>query len=148
RRRAGRPADPIPYATAGGASSNLRRGPGLENHVLVVLVASPPRSRAKRGNQKRGGATSFARLTRRRRRPSLSVDPAFSQHQPTDKEGEVPPMWRATSAAACFGLLVLPLFGRAAPAAEPDWKVGLARVKITPERPVFMAGYASRNKPF
>src|SRR3954462_7180777 len=32
--------------------------------------------------------------------------------------------------------------------AEPGWKVGLARVKITPERPVFLAGYASRNKPF
>jgi hypothetical protein len=29
-----------------------------------------------------------------------------------------------------------------------DWKVGLARVKITPERPIYMAGYASRNKPF
>ncbi|MBO0700803.1 MAG: neutral/alkaline non-lysosomal ceramidase N-terminal domain-containing protein, partial [Zavarzinella sp.] len=27
-----------------------------------------------------------------------------------------------------------------------DWRVGLARVKITPERPVPMAGYASRNK--
>ncbi|HEY7312314.1 MAG TPA: neutral/alkaline non-lysosomal ceramidase N-terminal domain-containing protein [Gemmataceae bacterium] len=33
-------------------------------------------------------------------------------------------------------------------AAEPEWKVGLAQVKITPERPVFLAGYASRNKPF
>jgi neutral ceramidase len=33
-------------------------------------------------------------------------------------------------------------------AAEPDWKVGLAQVKITPEQPVFMAGYASRNHPF
>jgi hypothetical protein len=29
-----------------------------------------------------------------------------------------------------------------------DWKAGLARVKITPEQPVWMAGYASRNKPF
>jgi neutral ceramidase len=33
-------------------------------------------------------------------------------------------------------------------AAEPEWKIGLAQVKITPERPVFLAGYASRNKPF
>ena len=33
-------------------------------------------------------------------------------------------------------------------AAEQDWKIGLAQVKITPERPVFLAGYASRNKPF
>jgi neutral ceramidase len=37
------------------------------------------------------------------------------------------------------------LVGNAA-AAEPEWKVGLARVKVTPERPVPMAGYASRNK--
>jgi hypothetical protein len=33
-------------------------------------------------------------------------------------------------------------------AAEPDWKVGLASVKITPEKAVFLSGYASRNKPF
>jgi hypothetical protein len=35
-----------------------------------------------------------------------------------------------------------------APAAEPEWKVGLAQVKITPERPMRMAGYAARTKPF
>src|SRR5947209_16869039 len=33
-------------------------------------------------------------------------------------------------------------------AAEPEWKVGLASVKITPDKPVFLAGYASRTKPF
>lgn len=33
-------------------------------------------------------------------------------------------------------------------AAETDWKVGLAQVKITPEQPLFMAGYQSRNRPF
>jgi hypothetical protein len=33
-------------------------------------------------------------------------------------------------------------------AAEPEWKVGLAQVKITPEQPVFLSGYASRNHPF
>src|SRR5437667_9170806 len=33
-------------------------------------------------------------------------------------------------------------------AAEPEWKVGLAQVKITPEQPVFLSGYASRNKPY
>jgi hypothetical protein len=47
---------------------------------------------------------------------------------------------------AALGLLALPSPGT--PAAEPDWKAGLAQVKITPERPVFLAGYASRNKPF
>lgn len=31
---------------------------------------------------------------------------------------------------------------------DPDWKAGLAEVKITPEEPVHMAGYASRNKPY
>jgi hypothetical protein len=29
-----------------------------------------------------------------------------------------------------------------------EWKAGLATVKITPEKPVPMAGYASRTKPF
>lgn len=33
-------------------------------------------------------------------------------------------------------------------AQETDWKAGLSRVKITPPQPVFMAGYASRNKPY
>src|SRR2546426_433994 len=33
-------------------------------------------------------------------------------------------------------------------AAEPEWKVGLAQIKITPEHPVAMSGYASRTKPF
>ncbi len=31
---------------------------------------------------------------------------------------------------------------------EVTWKVGLAQVKITPEQPVPMSGYASRTKPF
>lgn len=38
---------------------------------------------------------------------------------------------------------VAPLWSQDAP-----WKVGLARVKITPVQPVFMAGYASRDRPF
>ena len=51
-------------------------------------------------------------------------------------------------AKTLLATLTLLFFGSCAGAAEPDWKVGLARVKITPERPVFQAGYASRNKPF
>src|SRR5262249_8196253 len=35
-----------------------------------------------------------------------------------------------------------------AAATEPEWKVGLARVKITPQRPMLMSGYAARTKPF
>lgn len=46
------------------------------------------------------------------------------------------------------GLLGVLTSLQAAGAAEAEWKVGLAQVKITPERPVFLAGYASRNKPF
>ena len=42
---------------------------------------------------------------------------------------------------SCFGLA--PSFAQ-----EAGWKVGLARVKITPEQPIFMAGYASRDRPF
>jgi hypothetical protein len=32
-------------------------------------------------------------------------------------------------------------------AGDAEWKIGLASARITPEEPVFMAGYASRNKP-
>src|SRR5262245_31301468 len=50
------------------------------------------------------------------------------------------------------GLLLLAtallLIARPAVAQNATWKVGLARVKITPEQPIFMAGYASRDKPF
>jgi hypothetical protein len=53
---------------------------------------------------------------------------------------------RWTSAA--LGLLTVLTAVAEASAAEAEWKVGLAQVKITPERPVFLAGYASRNKPF
>ena len=49
---------------------------------------------------------------------------------------------------ATFTCLTFLLTGLNAPAAEPEWKVGLAHVKITPERPVRMSGYASRTKPF
>lgn len=45
---------------------------------------------------------------------------------------------------ALAGLVVV----AASQAAEPEWKVGLAQNKITPERPVFLAGYSSRTKPF
>lgn len=33
-------------------------------------------------------------------------------------------------------------------AADTEWKAGLATIKITPDKPVPMAGYAARNKPF
>lgn len=33
-------------------------------------------------------------------------------------------------------------------AADTDWKVGLAAVKITPDEPLMLAGYAARTRPF
>lgn len=33
-------------------------------------------------------------------------------------------------------------------AADSEWKAGFAKIKITPEKPVMMAGYANRIKPF
>ena len=47
-----------------------------------------------------------------------------------------------------IGCLLLLAVGRVMAADEPEWRVGLAQGKITPERPLFLAGYASRNKPF
>jgi neutral ceramidase len=48
----------------------------------------------------------------------------------------------------CFSLGLGLLLGRVASAAEPEWRAGLAEIKITPERPVQMSGYANRVKPF
>jgi len=44
-------------------------------------------------------------------------------------------------------LAALESVGVAANAPEEAWKVGIATVVITPEKPMWMAGYASRNKP-
>jgi hypothetical protein len=51
----------------------------------------------------------------------------------------------------CFAGMMLAVLGASccgAAAAEPEWKVGMAQVKITPEQPLFMEGYASRDHPF
>src|SRR5687767_9110668 len=53
-----------------------------------------------------------------------------------------------SASSAVFSALLLVLGTGPVVAQEVPWKVGLARVKITPEQPVWMAGYASRNKPF
>jgi len=39
------------------------------------------------------------------------------------------------------------LAGRKQSAAEAGWKAGIATVKVTPQSPLWMAGYAARNKP-
>jgi len=33
-------------------------------------------------------------------------------------------------------------------AADPEWQAGFAQVKITPDKPIFLSGYASRSRPF
>jgi neutral ceramidase len=53
--------------------------------------------------------------------------------------------WCGLFGFTCFAVI---LGGGDATAAEPEWKAGLAQIKITPERPVLMSGYASRTKPF
>jgi hypothetical protein len=55
---------------------------------------------------------------------------------------------RSMMKGAAAGCLALLLAAPAARPAEPDWKVGLAQVKITPSQPVVLAGYAGRTKPF
>ncbi|MEO8427247.1 MAG: neutral/alkaline non-lysosomal ceramidase N-terminal domain-containing protein [Verrucomicrobiota bacterium] len=48
-----------------------------------------------------------------------------------------------------FGILLFSLgVALCSSAAETEWKAGFATLKITPEQPVPMAGYASRTKPF
>jgi hypothetical protein len=47
-----------------------------------------------------------------------------------------------------LGLLVFTLAPPLDLAAQSEWKAGVAVVKITPEQPVLMSGYASRKTPF
>ncbi|NUQ64106.1 MAG: neutral/alkaline non-lysosomal ceramidase N-terminal domain-containing protein [Pirellulales bacterium] len=55
----------------------------------------------------------------------------------------------------CFRWIGCPLFaavawsslGGAPIAAQTAWKAGVAKVKITPEKPMWLAGYSSRTKP-
>lgn len=47
------------------------------------------------------------------------------------------------AAAAALGIFAGPVAAQ-----QPGWRVGLAATKITPEQPVFLAGYSARNKPF
>jgi hypothetical protein len=55
---------------------------------------------------------------------------------------------RTVPIAASLSVLALLWACPSARSAEPEWKVGLAQLAITPERPVLMAGYANRTKPF
>jgi ABC-type amino acid transport substrate-binding protein len=59
-------------------------------------------------------------------------------------------MKRTLVSSAFVAALVLAAFaiGAAQERSPASWKVGLARARITPDRPVWMAGYDAREKPF
>src|SRR5882762_4311852 len=45
-------------------------------------------------------------------------------------------------------LLLFLIYAPLAFAADTPWRAGTAAIKITPQKPVLMSGYASRTKPF
>src|SRR5262245_57182519 len=55
---------------------------------------------------------------------------------------------KPSSFQAAIALCLIVFIAVEANAQDTDWKVGLAQVKITPQQPLFMAGYASRDRPF
>ena len=50
-------------------------------------------------------------------------------------------------ATASFLCLAWTVQADCASGAEPDWRIGLASVKVTPQEPVRMSGYAGRTQP-
>jgi hypothetical protein len=51
--------------------------------------------------------------------------------------------------SGALGISLALLLGNSrAAATDPEWKAGLAQLKITPERPMLMSGYAGRTRPF
>ena len=56
-------------------------------------------------------------------------------------------LFRTWLACACFAVAALSLPDQSLWASQGDWKAGAAKVKITPEKPMWLAGYASRTKP-
>ncbi len=49
--------------------------------------------------------------------------------------------------SAFLAFVFISAFGGTAFAARPEWKVGLAKIAITPRGPLWMAGYSARTKP-
>ncbi|MDO9066371.1 MAG: hypothetical protein Q7U96_04735, partial [Chloroflexota bacterium] len=50
-------------------------------------------------------------------------------------------------ARLCCSFLLLSLSAGVLVAAEPGWKAGLAKAVITPDKPLWMAGYGGRTAP-
>ena len=55
--------------------------------------------------------------------------------------------WRRFVRCWLVSMAVLLPSSLAAGAEEPSWSVGTARVKITPEKPLWLAGYGHRDRP-
>src|SRR5579872_2016490 len=53
-----------------------------------------------------------------------------------------------STSIAWLTLAILSIASVSAQAAEPEWKAGIAQIKVTPEQPMMMSGYGSRKKPF
>jgi len=55
--------------------------------------------------------------------------------------------WQDLRGLLAVSVILVLLISGALPAAEPAWKAGIAKAKITPEKPVWMAGYGGRDHP-
>jgi neutral ceramidase len=62
--------------------------------------------------------------------------------------GTISRSYRAALVAASVTMVILGGARSLQAGSEQAWKVGLAAVKITPQQPVMLSGYASRNHPF
>lgn len=64
-------------------------------------------------------------------------------------EGRSPRLLMRTAASLFLAAMSIagPMLSSSSRAQEPPWKVGLASVRITPDEPVRMSGYASRKEP-
>src|SRR5262249_52384223 len=84
-------------------------------------------------------------------RLAISQCKIIPSYLPCAEEKEGPAMRFPRRILHGFTLVLLTCclcFASALSAADPEWKVGIAQVKITPEKPVFLSGYGGRNKPF
>jgi neutral ceramidase len=55
--------------------------------------------------------------------------------------------WQNVRGLLAVSVILVFLISGVLPAAESSWKAGIAKAKITPEKPVWMAGYAGRDHP-
>lgn len=108
------------------ADGHVGRASTLSNPLLVVLICAIIRRRHQRKGTPMAARTDFNSV--QLSKPSTGMS-------------------RQSSFLCLFVLLIgLPAHAEAAAQAEA-WKAGTATTRITPDRPMWMAGYAARNKP-